>query len=965
MRNYHRIVFLLLLILFLSVQADAAVCTDGSTATTCRYVVSGSSGGDGTTIGTSGSTAAYSNPQTCLNAAQPGWVCLVRAGTYTQTSGAAAYYFVTSGTAANPIILRGYAVDAKPLLQSNTTFGSERPAALAWRGREYSQVDGISVRPAFDVNSPQNETGSPNCVSATGTTHCGTRGVVIKNSECTTGRWSDNNWSCLWLAHSDGAVIEYNNFHDITPTAGSGSCFAQMFSSSYATLQYNTASSCAASLGGIGDKASSRYNIHRYNSIANGIFLSNQGSSEGTVVYGNVFYGGGNGVKVNQNLISASVYNNTIVNNTYEGISKESEDSGSSGILTAYNNIIMGAGTGNWLVYGPASFAGAGTNYNIYTSGESYVISGASGTFASWKSTTGRDANSIEASSCSWISTTLGNANYYKPTGSTTCDMAGVGGVKVGAYGVTSCVGHTCAKSGAETLSFSTQPGNGTGGSNLATQPVVTKSGADDDTTVVTLSIGTNPGGGVLTCTDTTVQMTNNVATFSGCKITTAGTGYTFTATASGVTGATSSTFDITVGSAAKLGFTQNPGGGSATVVWTQQPIVAVQDAGGNTVTSATNSITLAIGTNPGSGTLSGGTNPLSASSGLATFAGQKINNSGVGYTLTAAASGLTGATSNAFNINSSPLPPATCDDAINLDANILFCDDFEASAPSTGINRYFDLQAVDSGSTFTRVAGVGYNGSYGMQTHLTDPCGAPQCSAGGVWLKVGANPDTVATVTGVGGTTVYTHLYWRIYVKFASNWVDSDSKFARLTTFTNATAYNWRQASVVHWWEDPSHRLYIDPATCVGNSTAGDNVASTNVLCTSWNQFGTFAFLGGDTQTGTFSSGHAGVWQCVEGDMTLNTVGQADGSSNLWIDGVLVAHKGSLNLRSSYATYGINAISLMETYLNSGATATQDRYWDNIIVSTAPIGCLEDAVEPSAPSGFRAVKRQFGVGGM
>src|SRR5208337_4411925 len=135
---------------------------------------------------------------------------------------------------------------------------------------------------------------------------------------------------------------------------------------------------------------------------------------------------------------------------------------------------------------------------------------------------------------------------------------------------------------------------------------------------------------------------TSGVDTFAGCKITLAGTGYTLTATSTGLTSATSNAFNITVGAAAQLAFTTQPGGGGVNTAWTQQPAVTVEDAGGNTVTSSSASITLAIGTNPGGGTLTCTANPLAASSGVATFAGCRINNSGIGYTLTATSGALT-----------------------------------------------------------------------------------------------------------------------------------------------------------------------------------------------------------------------------------------------------------------------------------------------------------------------------------
>ncbi len=78
---------------------------------------------------------------------------------------------------------------------------------------------------------------------------------------------------------------------------------------------------------------------------------------------------------------------------------------------------------------------------------------------------------------------------------------------------------------------------------------------------------------------------------------------------------------------------------------------MTVQDAGGNTRTADTTSVTLAIGTNPGSGVLSCTANPKAAVAGVATFAGCRIDKVGTGYTLTASASGLTGDTSSAFNI--------------------------------------------------------------------------------------------------------------------------------------------------------------------------------------------------------------------------------------------------------------------------------------------------------------------------
>jgi VCBS repeat-containing protein len=103
-------------------------------------------------------------------------------------------------------------------------------------------------------------------------------------------------------------------------------------------------------------------------------------------------------------------------------------------------------------------------------------------------------------------------------------------------------------------------------------------------------------------------------------------------------------------GAATKLAFTQVPVNTSAGSPITPAVKVAVQDAAGNTVTSATDAITIAIGNNPNSGTLFG-TQTAGAVNGVATFAGLSIDRSGDGYTLAASANGLTGVTSPAFDI--------------------------------------------------------------------------------------------------------------------------------------------------------------------------------------------------------------------------------------------------------------------------------------------------------------------------
>ena len=173
--------------------------------------------------------------------------------------------------------------------------------------------------------------------------------------------------------------------------------------------------------------------------------------------------------------------------------------------------------------------------------------------------------------------------------------------------------------------------------------------------TDITIALGNNPGGGMLSGTKT-VTPVNGVATFSTLSINNPGTGYTLvaTTTAPGVTGATSAAFNITPRPATHLVFTVQPTNTVAGSTISPAVQVAAQDDAGVTVTSFSGSITIALGTNPAGGTLSG-TKIVTAVNGVATFSTLSIDNAGNGYTLVATATGLASATSAPFNIAASP----------------------------------------------------------------------------------------------------------------------------------------------------------------------------------------------------------------------------------------------------------------------------------------------------------------------
>ena len=108
-------------------------------------------------------------------------------------------------------------------------------------------------------------------------------------------------------------------------------------------------------------------------------------------------------------------------------------------------------------------------------------------------------------------------------------------------------------------------------------------------------------------------------------------------------------------GAAAKLVFTVQPT--SITALNTFSVSVSVEDAAGRVVTSATNQITLALGTNPVGAVLGGATpTTIAPVNGVAVYNGMQIVKAAQGYTLSATSTGLAPGNSVSFNV--SPGPP-------------------------------------------------------------------------------------------------------------------------------------------------------------------------------------------------------------------------------------------------------------------------------------------------------------------
>ena len=250
-----------------------------------------------------------------------------------------------------------------------------------------------------------------------------------------------------------------------------------------------------------------------------------------------------------------------------------------------------------------------------------------------------------------------------------------------------------------------------------------------------------------------------------------------------------------------------------------------------------------------------------------------------------------------------------------------IWCDDFEQNR----LSQYFEYDSA--GGSFVRVTGVGVGGSYGMRVRFA----LGQVEAGSLHLAMGKVPDPYFRTVDAG-TALYRDVYWRMYVRTQPGWVGgSGYKLSRAISFATST---WAEAMMAHLWGDPpaTGELLMDPAS--GTDAAG------NLKTTKYNDFANFRWLGAlSGVTPLFDASHVGQWYCVEAHAQLNDAGSSNGVFEFWINGNLDARETGLNWVGSYSAYAINAL-FFENYWNTGSPAAQERYFDNIVISTQRIGC-------------------------
>jgi hypothetical protein len=240
-----------------------------------------------------------------------------------------------------------------------------------------------------------------------------------------------------------------------------------------------------------------------------------------------------------------------------------------------------------------------------------------------------------------------------------------------------------------------------------------------------------------------------------------------------------------------------------------------------------------------------------------------------------------------------------------------IFCDDFESDAPMKSPERYFEYG--DDEGHFVPLDGLAF----------------------------GRNPNGYMN-SQQRNDEDFREVFYRMYLRMQAGWEGNPAKLSRATIFNHPS--DWSQAMIAHLWSDGKGHLLVDPVRCVDGSD--------NVKCKKYNDFDNMDWLGNKSGiTPVFETREAGRWLCVEAHVKLNDPGASNGVQEFWIDDGLEARREGMDFVRGYTEYGINAI-FFENYWNDGSSKTQERYFDNIVVSQSRIGCLADASpEPTATS--------------
>lgn len=203
-------------------------------------------------------------------------------------------------------------------------------------------------------------------------------------------------------------------------------------------------------------------------------------------------------------------------------------------------------------------------------------------------------------------------------------------------------------------LAFTVNPTNVAAGSPISIT-VQAQDSAGLLVATASTAVKISVSGGATLLGTTIAATTAGTATFSDLHVDRPATALFFTASADGLSPATSALFDVTAGMPNKLAFVVQPSAVRVGALVQPYPAVEVQDALGNRVASASNQVTMALLQGLGPNAALAGTLLRGPAAGVATFDDLSVDHGGILLRLKASSSGLTPATSDPFTVLAAP----------------------------------------------------------------------------------------------------------------------------------------------------------------------------------------------------------------------------------------------------------------------------------------------------------------------
>ncbi len=286
---------------------------------------------------------------------------------------------------------------------------------------------------------------------------------------------------------------------------------------------------------------------------------------------------------------------------------------------------------------------------------------------------------------------------------------------------------------------------------------------------------------------------------------------------------------------------------------------------------------------------------------------------------------GLLFACKSASNIEQESLKE-TCFTCADAPVGTIFCDDFENDIPLK--EKYFEYN--DAGGMFVLDENAGRGGSKGMKVMFKK--GA--VDVGALRKSIGRAPGDYISKNASQPEKDFNEIFWRVDLKRQEGWKGGGGdKLSRATVMVNS---NWAQGAMAHLWSHENY-LVMDPASGIDEQG--------KLKSSKYNDFDNLRWNLGKKLgvTDIYSEETAGKWFCIEGHIKLNTPGEKDGVFEFWVDDHLQGRTTNMNWHGDWnkdpENMKINGV-FFENYWNKGSVQDQERYLDNIVISTNRIGC-------------------------